>query len=274
MFGFIGTSGLVSNLSVNAEADAPMGAGGYGMYGLLAGINAGTIVGASSSGTTGFFGGMAYAATVGGLVGQNRGTITRSSSSANIVLSEGNNGGLVGDNAAGATISQSFATGNVDSEAHSNGGGGLAASNEGTITQSYATGTVTFNPDYCGPNAASQCIPAAAGLVGANSGTITQSFATGQVIEPNPPDNPNLLPAVGITTSNTGTIGNDVYWNKDTTGASIGVYSGTQAPASNGLTTAQMSNPASFVGYDFGPNGVWAMPAGATHPVLSWQVGH
>lgn len=35
-----------------------------------------------------------------------------------------------------------------------------------------------------------------------------------------------------------------------------------------------MSDPSSFAGYDFGPNGVWAMPAGATHPVLSWQIGH
>ncbi|KAA0086050.1 hypothetical protein C0Z19_18420 [Trinickia soli] len=39
-------------------------------------------------------------------------------------------------------------------------------------------------------------------------------------------------------------------------------------------STAQMSDPSSFAGYDFGPNGVWAMPAGATHPVLSWQIGH
>lgn len=52
----------------------------------------------------------------------------------------------------------------------------------------------------------------------------------------------------------------------------IGVSTGTQIPAANGLTTAQMSDPASFGGYDFGRNGVWAMPAGATHPVLRWQV--
>jgi hypothetical protein len=33
-----------------------------------------------------------------------------------------------------------------------------------------------------------------------------------------------------------------------------------------------MSNPASFVGWDFSTNGVWAMPSGATQPVLRWQV--
>jgi hypothetical protein len=37
------------------------------------------------------------------------------------------------------------------------------------------------------------------------------------------------------------------------------------------LSAAQMSTPASFAGYDFGPGGVWSMPSGATHPVLSWQ---
>jgi hypothetical protein len=35
-----------------------------------------------------------------------------------------------------------------------------------------------------------------------------------------------------------------------------------------------MSNAASFAGYDFGPNGAWAMPSGATHPVLRSQLAH
>ena len=43
-------------------------------------------------------------------------------------------------------------------------------------------------------------------------------------------------------------------------------------PASHGLTTAQMSNPDSFVGWDFSPTGAWAMPTGWTHPVLRWQL--
>ena len=270
LFGFIGPTGLVGNVGVSGNGNG-YGYGEYAAYGLLAGINEGTIVGARSSGGISVFSGFAYASTVGGLVGKNRGTIWRSSSSAGI-SSEGNNGGLVGDNAAGATIAQSFATGNVDSEAHSGGGGGLAGSNAGTVTQSYATGNVSFNPDYCGPNSGQACLPGAAGLVRYNSGTITQSFATGQVTEPDLPDAPTL-PAIGIATYNTGTIGNDVYWNKDATGASIGIYSGTQLPAANGLTTAQMSDPSSFAGYDFGPGGVWTMLPNATHPILSWQIG-
>jgi hypothetical protein len=50
--------------------------------------------------------------------------------------------------------------------------------------------------------------------------------------------------------------------------------SGGNLPPSNGLTTAQMSDPASFAGWDFSSNGAWTMPAGATHPVLRWQVEH
>lgn len=41
----------------------------------------------------------------------------------------------------------------------------------------------------------------------------------------------------------------------------------------NGLTTAQMSDTASFSGWNFGPGGTWAMPTGATQPVLEWQQG-
>jgi hypothetical protein len=43
-------------------------------------------------------------------------------------------------------------------------------------------------------------------------------------------------------------------------------------PDANGLSTAQMSTASSLVGYDLGPDRVWAMPAGATHPVLNWQI--
>ncbi|WP_353889435.1 hypothetical protein [uncultured Paraburkholderia sp.] len=89
-----------------------------------------------------------------------------------------------------------------------------------------------------------------------SSGTTGGSTTTGGV----------CAPACG------GIIGSDVYWNVQTTGQSS---SGGNLPASNGLTTAQMTDPASFVGWDFGSNGAWTMPPGATHPVLTWQVtGH
>jgi len=73
----------------------------------------------------------------------------------------------------------------------------------------------------------------------------------------------------GIAAVNSGTIGSRVYWNKETSGQASG---GPGVAAANGLTSAQMIDPASFAGWDFGPGGVWAMPAGATHPVLQWQL--
>ena len=78
-------------------------------------------------------------------------------------------GGLVGEN--GGTITASYSTGSV------NGGttdtdasvGGLVGSNSGTITASYSAGSATGN-SYVG------------GLVGGNSGTITASYSTGSVM--------------------------------------------------------------------------------------------
>ena len=172
---------------------------------------------------------------------------------------KGVGGGLAAVNS--GLISQSFATGPVAvSGCSATGGGGLVGSNSGTISQSYATGSTMFTG--CRPGN-THCGGAA--LVIDNSGTITQSFATGPVIQP-------AYGPIGIARSNDGTIANDVYWNTSTTGATIGVKYGTPIPTANGLTTAQMSTPTSFVGFDFSPTGVWAMPVGATHPVLRWQL--
>jgi filamentous hemagglutinin family protein len=268
LFGVIGSAGVVRDVSVAGGIGGP---GVYGAYGLLAGVNNGTIAGASSSGGVSLVGGSSYNSTSGGLVGWNYGTITRSSSAAD-VGSEGNLGGLVGINYDSGVIRQSFATGAVNAQAHSGGGGGLAGSNSGLITQSYATGAVNFQPDYCG-GFGTACTSNGGALVRLNQGTIEQSFATGPVTQMYGPAGGPL--GAGIANTNSGTIAGDVVWNAQTTGIATGVVSGTGISAANGLTTAQMSTPSSFgPTYDFGANGVWAMPAGATHPVLRWQVAH
>ncbi|RKT21103.1 filamentous hemagglutinin family protein [Paraburkholderia sp. RAU2J] len=158
-------------------------------------------------------------------------------------------GGLVGRNE--NTIERSWSGASVSG---SDANGGLVGYNLGSITQSYATGSVspTYSTGFGG------------GLVGINDGTISQSFATGAV-------QTRLMPTHGVIGFGSGTLAPDVYWNKETTGQAL---SGGTLPPSNGLTTAQMSDPASFAGYDMGPNGVWAMPTGATHPVLRWQLAH
>jgi hypothetical protein len=222
----------------------------------------------------------------------NRGTIERSSSSA--AVTSGYGGGLVGEN--DGLISRSFATGQVSGaggKGTTGNPGGLVSTNNGTITQSYATGAVTpgcsefacspagglvnsnngtITESYATGNVSTGCtggfLPGcggAGGLVAYNSGTISQSFETGAVSGANDV-------TFGLAWYNTGTIGNDVYWNADVNQYLPGVGSGTPVPASNGLTTAQMSQASSFAGYDFGPNGVWAMPVNGTHPVLQWQL--
>ncbi|MCC8402394.1 filamentous hemagglutinin N-terminal domain-containing protein [Paraburkholderia sp. MMS20-SJTN17] len=264
LFGMIGAQGVARNLDISGTASVPTNEMAGIDMGLLAGVNNGTVLRVNTSGTVVSGGPYAYlsldSSVAGGLVGANAGSILRSSSSA--AVTAGNVlGGLTGANS--GLIDQSFATGPVVSRSYINqGGGGLAGDNSGTIKQSYATGS-TLLQGYCRGAADTPCGGAA--LVVTNEGTITQSFATGLVTQP-------FYEPIGIARTNTGTIANDVYWDSDTTAATIGVRYGTPIPAANGLTTAQMSTPASFVSYDFGPTGVWAMPAGATHPVLRWQL--
>ncbi|MGG1948805.1 hypothetical protein AB1286_29025 [Trinickia sp. NRRL B-1857] len=233
----------------------------------MAGENDGTILRVNTSGIVDAAGSaQGDITTAGGLVGTNRGTIQRSSSSA-AVTTGGNLGGLVGEN--DGVVSQSFASGQVTGGVYGVLGGisfgspgGLVGTNSGTITQSYATASV-FNG--CGAFA---CTSGAA-LVYSNQGTISQSFASGAVTSA---ESGTGNGAYGIAVQNAGTIANDVYWNSNTTGTTVGVGYGTPIPAANGLTTAQMGNAASFVGWNFGPGGDWVMPAGATHPVLAWQL--
>jgi hypothetical protein len=159
-------------------------------------------------------------------------------------------GGLVGRNE--GIIGRSWSNASV---AGSAANGGLVGHNLGSITQSYATGSVspTYSTGFGG------------GLAGINDGTISQSFATGPV-------QTRLMPTHGVIAFGSGTLAQDVYWNTETTGQPL---SGGTLPASNGLTTAQMANPASFAGYDFSTDAaVWALPAGATRPVLRWQIAH
>lgn len=158
-------------------------------------------------------------------------------------------GGLVGRNE--GTVERSWSSAAVSG---SDANGGLVGYNLGSITQSYATGSVspTYSTGFGG------------GLAGINDGTISQSFDTGAV-------QTRLMATHGVIAFGSGTLAPDVYWNTQTTGQAS---SGGTLPLSNGLTTAQMSDPASFAGYDLGPNGIWAMPTGATHPVLRWQLAH
>lgn len=260
-FTAIGQTGVVRNLNITGAQVLTLSKGVPS--GVLAGDNQGLIVNVSVSGSAqGDYhdypsGG---AMPVGGLVGTNEGTIVRSS--ANVQVSNGGlAGGLVGQNS--GVVLQSYATGGVSAITDPFGGGtihqvragGLVGGNSGTISQSYATGSVSGTSLDAG------------GLVAENSGTITQSFASGNVSGFS--DGSTTPQLGGVVAQNTGVIGADVYWNKQTSGQASG---GPGVPAANGLTSAQMIQPTSFSGWSFGPGGVWAMPPQATNPILQWQL--
>ena len=191
------------------------------------------------------------------LAGKNQGTIVNAYTTGSVSdLHQDSNefGGLVGVNE--GHIARSWTSANVTGD---NVNGGFVGVNSGTITQSYATGTVTSEFSTA----------SAGGFVGVNTGIISQSFATGQV------GYARFGSGGFANNNNTGTIALDVFWNKETTMQAQGVIAGTPLPATNGLTTAQMSVAASFgPTYDFSATGVWSLPAGATHPVLRWQETH
>jgi filamentous hemagglutinin family protein len=266
MFGDIGDKGAVRDLNVDGTVvGAPYfpPAGPVAEIAMLASISSGMVVRVHASGSinSGTNSSAVEYTVAGGLLGINEGTVARSSSSVSLVTGSAV-GGLVGVNNGGLIV-QSFSTGPVQSLSYTNeGAGGLAGVNEGTISQSYST-SPTLLRGYCRGAASTPC--GGAGLAVLNYGTINESFATGAVTQP-------FYQPIGIARTNTGVIGNDVYWDKDTTQAALGIVYGIPIPAANGLTTAQMSTPSSFPSYDFSSTGVWAMPAGATHPFLRWQV--
>jgi filamentous hemagglutinin family protein len=251
LFSAIGPTGIVRNLNVQGTITGPASLTSFGM---LAGINNGIVASDHSSGTIDLprAGG---ALSVGGLVGDSTGLIYRSSSSTNVSTFGAYTGGLAG--ADEGTIRQSFASGSVS--AYGIGAGGLVGLARGVIFESYATGAVTSQQGAVG------------GLVAMTLfSDIEQSFATGHL------QAPYGRGGIAWQILEPGDLKSDMVWDTQTTGTNIAVVSGPNGGTvgtAQGLTTAQMSTPSSLsAAYDFGPNGVWAMPAGATHPILRWQL--
>lgn len=190
LFDYIGSSGTVKNLNVDANIY------GNGLnFGAVAGINCGNIIGCHATGIIvgNRQGGMSYSGPgpgTGGLVGTNHGTISGCSASCPVSNFDagglvGNNygtvnncfasgnvtgtvaGGLVGWNVSGS-ISDCYASGNVSSDDFP---GGFAGENDATMSNCYALGSVTSSGDNINVG----------GFVCCNNGTITNCFACGSV---------------------------------------------------------------------------------------------
>ncbi len=268
LFGYIGSAGSVTdmnvaNASVTGKGTGPCCEGGVGA---LAGKSAGSITNSSASGSvTGEW-------NVGGLVGENTGTVDGSSSTVNVnAIGSYATGGLVGWNTGGGIIRNSYATGTVTSVGSYVGG--LVGTNDATIVDSYATGAVSGSDEVgglVGNHTAGSITRAYAtgsvtgndqigGLVGsvAAGATVDQTYATGSVT-----GNTNLG---GVAGSNAGTISSS-FFDTTTTGQSSAVGVDTGTTTATGLNTGQAFTQASYTGWDF--TNTWWMNGSDTRPFL------
>ncbi|QLH76923.1 hypothetical protein HZS55_06270 [Halosimplex rubrum] len=151
--------------------------------------------------------------TIGGLIGQNLGTV-RTSHADGPVNGFRSVGGLVGENS--GTVSTNYATGAASGETNI---GGLVGNNyDGTVKSSYATGAPSGDMDV-------------GGLIGNNyNGTVKTSYATGT-----PSGNTRIGGLVGNGFNSE--IGSS-YWDTESTGQQTGIGEGNGDVT--GLQTAEM----------------------------------
>jgi len=183
LFGYISNNGIISNVHLK---DINI-TGGSGTSGIAGYVKPGKIENCS---VTGFLNGTE---NVGGMVGNNDGSIILNSWTDIDVYSTGNYaGGIFGVvYAGGITINNTYAMGDVTGG--SNYVGGLGGDDgTGSVSNSYAIGKVTTSGTYVG------------GLLGRNGGTVKNCFATGNV---------SGSSAGGLIGVHSGTIINSYYNN-------------------------------------------------------------
>jgi filamentous hemagglutinin family protein len=259
---FDGLGHTINGLTIKRPTTNDVGLFGYAGAGSA--IRNVGLVGGSITGNT----------NVGGLVGENSGSISNSYATGSVLASVGYVGGLVGRNY--GTISNSYATGSVSGDSQV---GGLVGWNvSGSISNSYATGSVSGASDvgglageHSGGGSISNSYATGSvkgdgkvgGLVGWNNGSVSTSYATGSVT--------GLFAVGGLVGENdlNNSIGNS-FWNT-TTGGGRGVGSG-DASGATGKTSAQMQSLATFSGWSIddagGTTSVWRIYDGHSTPLL------
>ena len=182
LFGAIDEGGIIKNVGVvNADVTGDKYVGG------LVGENAGTVTDSYSTGS------VTGKEQVGGLLGRNHEGTVRDSYSTGSVNGDRWVGGLVGTNYE-STVSDSYSTGSVSGKETI--GGLMGVTEGGTVSSSYATGKVTgedivgglvgmngWGSDVSNSSAAGDVIGDVwvGGLVGENEGIVTDSYSTGSV---------------------------------------------------------------------------------------------
>ena len=165
---------------------------------------------------------------VGGLAGQNIGTV-ETSYATGTVTGLFTVGGLVGNTVTGGVVSASYSAAAVTGTGTSYEVGGLVGFNEGLLQSSYATGAVSGSINV-------------GGLVGLNNGgSVKTSYATGAVS--------GSGDVGGLVGENEGTITTS-FWDTTTSGTSVGIGDAASGTATNvfGLTTPDLLNEATYLG--------------------------
>ena len=227
LFGVVGEGGIVQNIGV-VNADVT----GYGIVGGLVGNNEGTI---SNSYSTGSVTGTGW---VGGLVGVNLATVSNSYSTGSVTGYTDRTGGLVGWNEEeDASVSNSYSTGSVTGDYSV---GGLVGATSGTVSNSYSTGSVTGEVNV-------------GGIVGENTATVRNSYSTGSVTGDSS--------VGGLVGDNRGTV-SDSFWDTETSGQAT-LDGGTGKP------TAEMQDITTFSGAGWN---IIAVASGSTNPAYTWNI--
>jgi len=221
---------------------------------------------------------------IGGLAGENLwGTIDDSYSAATV---NGNLdvGGLAGGNLWSGTINHSYSTGGVSGNQNI---GGLVGYSIGLVTQCYSTGVVSGN-QYIG------------GLVGVNNGPVTQCRSTGTVsgtesvgglVGANASGGVARMPGGSVlacysTGLVTGELSVGGLLGSGWQGSAIGCFWDTQSSGQTtsaggtGKTTAEMQTAKTFLdaGWDFvgetanGTEDIWWILEGKDYPRLWWEL--
>jgi len=194
---------------------------------------------------------------VGGLVGNNYGTVSNSYSTGNVMTgADWFIGGLVGSNA--GTVSDSYSIANVTGYQFV---GGLVGHNNGPVSNSYSSGSVSGNHTV-------------GGLVGQNygwkdtgEGTVSNCYSISSVS-----GNSSIGGLVGENYD--GTV-SDSFWDTETSGQATSV-------GGTGKTTAQIKDIATFSGAGWNiiavanpgtrnPSYIWNIVDKQTYPFLCWQ---
>jgi hypothetical protein len=180
---------------------------------------------------------------VGGLIGENKGPVTKCISYGSVTGATDWIGGLIGWND-GGTISICAAFGDAIGNAtgHDYVGGLIGDNSGGSVENCYSHGNVTGNVTV-------------GGLIGYNDGPVNASYSLGFVI-----GDTNVGGLIGNNASS-GSVTN-CYWDNVTSGQTTSAG----GAGAMGRNTTEMQKEATFTGAGWNFTGIWAIIDGKTYP--------